>query len=117
MKARLSALVGKIADAQLGNVALRCRFEKLNSDWQCTMTAVDDGVVQVHAALVRLQSARLALSELVLWLQSVEATVREGSSKTPSSLADLQCEHEKYRVLVLPHFFQFWPNLIFVLHL
>ena len=98
MRARALALGSQLMTAQPGNIVLRCRLEKLSSDWQQLMTTVRGSESRVHAARMQLLPARQAFTELTLWLQSVEKTIHEGLSKSLQSSTDVQFEQQKYRV-------------------
>jgi len=101
-KDHVSASGSQLMDTQPGTVILRCRLEKLNGDWQQMVSALHDSEKEVQAAWMLLLTPRQALDELMLWLQTVEKTLREGSSKSPDSSADVECEQQKYRVRISP---------------
>ena len=98
VKARVSTLGSQLMTAQPGNIVLRSRLQKLSRDWQRLITTLHDTDSHVHAARMLLLPLRQTFSELMLWLQSAEKTIREGSNETLTSSADIQCEQQKYRV-------------------
>ena len=98
MRARVLALGSQLMSAQPGNIVLRCRLEKLSSDWLQLMTALHGSESVVHAARMQLLPARQAFTELMLWLQSIETMIHEGSSKSLRLSTDVQFEQQKYRV-------------------
>jgi len=98
VKDHVLALGSQVMAAQPGNTKLQCRLERLSCDWTQLITTLCDSETQLHAALMMLLPLQHVLSELITWLQSVEKTIREGSSKFLNSSADVQFEQQTYRV-------------------
>jgi len=102
VKCRVSALGSQLMTSRPGNSALRCRFERLNGDWQQLSTSLSDTERHVHAAYMQLvPSLQQVLAELMQWLLAVEKTIHEGSNKSLDSLSNVHFEQQKYRVHVL----------------
>lgn len=98
VNARVLATGRQLMAAQPGNVILRGRLKKLGCDWQRLITTLHDGESRLHAARMSLLPVKQAFNELMLWLQSIQKVIREGSSKSVCSSSDVQCEQQKYRV-------------------
>jgi hypothetical protein len=66
--------------------------------WLQLVSDIPNNEEQLHQAQMELLPSRQALSELLLWLEGIESTIREDTGRVLLNLVDTRVMLQKYRV-------------------
>lgn len=101
MKTKVSMLGQQLLRARPADTRLRERLDQIETDWLRLMCDLPNNEEALHSAQMELLPSRQALGELGLWMNAVEATLRD-DNRDYCSLLDVQMALEKYRVRYSP---------------
>ncbi|ELT88687.1 hypothetical protein CAPTEDRAFT_175674 [Capitella teleta] len=99
LKTKVVTLGNQLLHSRPNDFVIQDKLDSMEKRWMDLVKELPDNEEQLHKAQMELLPSRQALNEMLLWLEGIEATIREDSGMIPMSLMDAQVLLRKYRDL------------------